>query len=64
MVTAGIDSMQYTQPFNDYGWDDVYNIQQAVWDNIVLKGTDVKTAVQQAADAEQKLYQDKKLTPQ
>lgn len=63
IVAAGLDAMQYVVPFDDFGWDDVYNYQQAIWDNIVLKGMDVKTAVQEAAAAEEKLYQDKRIKP-
>jgi multiple sugar transport system substrate-binding protein len=63
VVAAGLDSMQYTKPFNDYGWDDVYTIQQAIWDNVVLKGTAVEAAGKYAAQAEEKLYADKKIAP-
>lgn len=62
-VAAGLDSMQYTRPFDDFGWDDVYAIHQAIWDNIVLNGQDIAAAVHDGAVAEEKLYQDKKIKP-
>jgi|GEM_PF-605562 len=63
IVAQALEIAKVTHPFDDFGWDDVYNIQQAIWDNIVLKNQDVKTAVHEAAVAEEKLYQDKKLKP-
>lgn len=62
-TAKALDSMQYTRPFDDLGWDDVYSIHQAIWDNVVLNGQDVEAAVHEAALAEEKLYQDKKITP-
>ena len=62
-TAAGLKAMEVTKPFDDFGWDDVYTIHQAIWDNVVLKDQDVAAAVQEAAAAEEKLYQDKRLTP-
>ena len=62
-VAQAFSAMQVVKPFNDFGWDDVYAIHQGIWDNVVLKSMDVKTAVADAATAEEKLYVDKKLKP-
>lgn len=62
-VAAAMDAMKVAVPFDDFGWDDVYNIQQGIWENVVLKGQDVQASVHEAAQAEEKLYQDKKLKP-
>ena len=62
-IAQAFEAMQVVKPFNDFGWDDVYAIHQGIWDNVVLKGVDVKTAVADAATAEEKLYADKKLKP-
>ena len=61
-TAVALDAMATAVPFDAAGWDDVYSIQQAVWDNVILKGQDVAAAVAEAAQAEEKLYQDKKLT--
>jgi len=61
VAAAGMDSMDKTVPFDDYGWDDVYNIQQAVWDNVVVGGANVASAVEEAAAASVQLYKDKGL---
>ncbi|HIC89990.1 MAG TPA: ABC transporter substrate-binding protein [Anaerolineae bacterium] len=58
-VAKALDSMQYAKVFNGIGWDDVWYIHQAIYDNIVLKGMDVKTAVDQGAQEEEALYQKK-----
>lgn len=63
VVIVGLDAMKYAKPFDSYGWDDVWYIHQAVWDDVVLNGLDVKASVDKAAAAEEKLYADKKLTP-
>jgi hypothetical protein len=63
ILAKALEIAQVTKPFDDFGWDDVYDIQQAIWDNVVLKNQDVKTAVHDAAVKEEKLYQDKKLKP-
>jgi hypothetical protein len=62
-MAVGLDAMKYARPFDSYGWDDVWYIHQAVWDDVVLNGMDVKAAVDKAAAAEEKLYQDKELSP-
>jgi hypothetical protein len=43
------------------GWDDAFAIQQEVWDQIVLNGKDVKSAVDAGADEERTLYKRKGL---
>lgn len=63
VVAKALEIAKVTHPFDAFGWDDVYAIHQGIWDNIVLKGQDVKTAVHDAAVAEEKLYQDKKIKP-
>lgn len=63
VVAKALEIAKVTHPFDDFGWDDVYGIHQGIWDNIVLKNQDVKTAVHDAAVAEEKLYTDKKLKP-
>ena len=41
------------------GWDDVLAIAAEIWDQIVLDGTDVTTAVDAGAAAENELYETK-----
>lgn len=58
-TALALDAMATAMPYDPIGWDDVYAIQQNIWENIVLKGQDVKEAVDAGAAAENALYQDK-----
>ena len=46
-------------PYDSIGWDDVFAVQQDIWDQIVLNGTDVQSAVDAGAAAEDALYESK-----
>ena len=46
-------------PYDSFGWDDVFGIQQKIWDSIVVDGVDVKAAVDKGAQAEADLYRQK-----
>jgi multiple sugar transport system substrate-binding protein len=63
IVAVGVESMKYAVPFDSYGWDDVWYVHQAIWDEVVLEGKDVETAVDSAAQKEENLYKTKGLTP-
>ncbi|QIG43377.1 extracellular solute-binding protein [Nocardioides anomalus] len=60
-VAAGFAALAEAEPYDSNGWDDAYAVQQKIWDEIVLNGTDVATAVEQGADAERDLYRSKGL---
>lgn len=60
-VAAGFKALQSAMPYDSKGWDDAYAIQQEIWDEIVLKGVDVKTAVDKGAADERALYRSKGL---
>ena len=58
---TAIDALANAVPYDSNGWDDVFTIQQAIWDEIVLNGTPVKDAVDKGAAAEDALYVSKGL---
>ncbi|GGL98214.1 sugar ABC transporter substrate-binding protein [Nakamurella endophytica] len=60
-VVVGLDSMSKAMPYNSLGWDDVFAIQQQIWDEITLGGVDVRTAVDKGAKGEDALYKKKGL---
>jgi len=61
-VAVGFASMTDAMPYDSAGWDDVFAVQQKIWDSIVLDGKDVKTAVDEGAAAEAELYKQKGVT--
>ena len=60
-IAAGFKALGEAVPYDSNGWDDAYAIQQEIWDEIVLNGTDVETAVDKGANAERELYRSKGL---
>jgi hypothetical protein len=48
-------------PYDAMGWDDAFAVQQDIWDQIVLNGKDVKSAVDTGAEKERALYRRKGL---
>lgn len=60
-VAIGLDSLAKAVPYDSMGWDDVFAIQQEIWDEITLGKADVKTAVAKGAAAEGALYKKKGL---
>jgi multiple sugar transport system substrate-binding protein len=60
-IAAGFQALKNAVPYDSNGWDDAYAIQQEIWDEIVLNGTDVKTAVDKGAEDERELYRTKGL---
>lgn len=61
-LAAGIAALAGAMPYDSRGWDDVWGIQQGIWDSIVLAGTDVQVAVDAGAAAENALYASKSAT--
>jgi multiple sugar transport system substrate-binding protein len=60
-VAVGFESLSDAVPYDSKGWDDVFAIQQEIWDEIAVGGEDVKTAVDKGAAAENALYKKKGL---
>jgi multiple sugar transport system substrate-binding protein len=60
-VATGFASLDGAVPYDSMGWDDAFAIQQEIWDQIVLNGKDVKSAVDAGADEERTLYKRKGL---
>ena len=58
-VAVGFESLSDAVPYDSFGWDDVFGVQQQIWDSIVVDGVDVKTAVDTGAKAEADLYRQK-----
>ncbi|MBX3141623.1 MAG: extracellular solute-binding protein [Trueperaceae bacterium] len=58
-AAVALDAMSTAVPYDAIGWDDVYGIQQGIWENIVLRGDTVESAVAAGAAAEEALYQEK-----
>lgn len=58
-VAVGFESLAEAVPYDSLGWDDVFAVQQKIWDSIVLDGVDVKTAVDAGAKGEEELYEQK-----
>lgn len=60
-IAAGFAALAQAVPYDSRGWDDAYAVQQEIWDEIVLNGTDVQTAVDKGAEDERALYRGKGL---
>lgn len=60
-VAAGFASLADAVPYDSMGWDDAFAVQQDIWDQIVLNGQDVQSAVDTGAEAERALYRRKGL---
>lgn len=60
-VAAGFASLDGAVPYDSLGWDDAFAIQQEIWDQIVLNGKDVQSAVDKGAEEERALYRRKGL---
>jgi multiple sugar transport system substrate-binding protein len=58
-VAAGFAALAEAVPYDSIGWDDVFAVQQDIWDQIVLNGADVQSAVDAGAAAEDALYETK-----
>lgn len=61
-VSVALGSMAKAVPYDSMGWDDVFAVQQQIWDEITLGKADVKTAVSKGAAGERALYKKKGLT--
>ncbi len=61
-VAVGFKSLAEAVPYDSMGWDDAFEVQQEIWDKVVVKGSDVKAAVDAGAAAEEKLYATKGVT--
>lgn len=60
-VAAGFASLEGAVPYDSLGWDDAFAVQQEIWDQIVLNGADVQSAVDTGAEEERALYRRKGL---
>lgn len=60
-IAAGFSALAEAVPYDSRGWDDAYAIQQEIWDEITLNGTDVESAVDKGAEDERALYRSKGL---
>jgi multiple sugar transport system substrate-binding protein len=60
-VAAGFASLDGAMPYDSLGWDDAFGVQQEIWDQIVLNGQDVQSAVDKGAEEERALYRRKGL---
>jgi multiple sugar transport system substrate-binding protein len=60
-VAAGFASLEGAVPYDSLGWDDAFAVQQEIWDQIVLNGQDVQSAVDKGAEEERALYRRKGL---
>lgn len=60
-VAAGFASLAEAVPYDSMGWDDAFAVQQDIWDQIVLNGQDVRSAVDKGAEEERALYRRKGL---
>lgn len=61
-VAVGFKSLADAMPYDSAGWDDVFSVQQKIWDSIVLDGKDVKASVDEGATGEAALYKQKGVT--
>lgn len=61
-VAVGFKSLTDAMPYDSAGWDDVFSVQQKIWDSIVLDGKDVKASVDEGAQGEAALYKQKGVT--
>lgn len=61
-VAVGFKSLTDAMPYDSAGWDDVFSVQQKIWDSIVLDGKDVKASVDEGATGEAALYKQKGVT--
>jgi multiple sugar transport system substrate-binding protein len=60
-IAAGFAALAHAVPYDSMGWDDVFAVQQDIWDQIVLNGQDVESAVDKGAAEERALYRRKGL---
>lgn len=60
-IAVGFESLTNAVPYDAMGWDDAFAVQQDIWDQIVLNGKDVKSAVDTGAEKERALYRRKGL---
>ena len=60
-IAAGYASLAEAVPYDSKGWDDAFAVQQEIWDQIVLNGQDVQSAVDAGAEEERALYRRKGL---
>ena len=58
-VAVGFESLESAVPYDSAGWDDAFAVQQEIWDQIIVGGSDVTTAVDNGAAAEDALYESK-----
>lgn len=56
-----LDAVKEAVAIDSLGWDDIYGIQNGIWEAILLGGEDVKAAVEAGAAAERDLYVQKGL---
>ncbi len=54
-----MDSLKYARPYEGVGRDDVDEIRNEIWDNIVIGGMDVEEAVKRGVNEENKLMEKK-----
>lgn len=62
-VAVGFTSLADAMPYDSAGWDDVFAVQQKIWDSIVLDGKPVDASVDEGAKGETDLYKTKGVTP-
>ena len=60
-IAAGYAALGEAVPYDSKGWDDAFAVQQDIWDQIVLNGKDVRSAVDAGAEEERALYRRKGL---
>ncbi len=58
-MAVGFESLESAVPYDSAGWDDAFAVQQEIWDQIIVGGSDVTTAVDNGAAAEDALYESK-----
>jgi multiple sugar transport system substrate-binding protein len=61
-VAASFAALVTAVPYDSIGWDDTFAVEQEIWDQIVLNGTDVQSAVDAGAEAENEVYASKGVT--
>lgn len=55
-VAVALDALKSAKPYNGLGWDDIWYIEQAAFESIVLNGASVKSAVDEASGKLDALY--------
>ncbi|OGO80173.1 MAG: hypothetical protein A2Y21_03675 [Clostridiales bacterium GWC2_40_7] len=55
-LNVALEALKIAKPYNAFGWDDVWYIEQAAFESIVLNGTSVKAAVDEASQKLDALY--------